>query len=160
MKEMLLMAAKSIPEEQINSVKSGLMKTLHQLAFAQKMSIKLIDDEEDVALMWVYTETDEIIVCPVTLSYKNGQTRHCRELTEDGFSLTKFIEHLVVKELIKAMSESNDVKQLQMVIDALKSAKEKSQITQIEQEDAQESPIETEPESEPKSETESGIADE
>ena len=156
MKEMLLMAAKSIPEEQINSVKSGLMKTLHQLSFAQKMSIKLIDDEEDVALMCVYSETDEIILCPVTMSYKNGQSIICRELTEDGFSLTRFVENLVVKELINAMSESNDVKQLQMVIDALKSAKDKSQITQIEQDDAKESTIENEPESEP----ESGVADE
>lgn len=152
MKEMLLMAAKSIPEEQINSVKSGVMKTLHQLSFAQKMSIKLIDDEEDVALMSVYSETDEIILCPVTLSYKSGQTIICRELTEDGFSFSRFIEHLDVKGLVNAMSESNGVKQSQMVIDALKSAKEKSQITQIEQEDAKESTIETEPES--------GIADE
>ena len=156
MKEMLLMAAKSIPEEQIQGIKSGMMKTLHQLSFAQKMSIKLIEDEEDVALMCVYSATDEIILCPVTLSYKNGQTLICRELTEDGFSFTRFIEHLDIKELINAISESNGVKQSQMVIDALKSAKEKSQITQIEQEDAKESTIETEPESE----TESGIADE
>ena len=156
MKEMLLMAAKSIPDEQINSVKSGVMKTLHQLSFAQKMSIKLIDDEEDVALMCVYSETDEIILCPVTLSYKNGQTIICRELTEDGFSFSRFIEHLDFKGLVNAMSESNGVKQSQMVIDALKSAKEKSQITQIEQDYAKESTIETEPESE----TKSGIADE
>lgn len=155
MKEMLLMAAKSIPEEKIQGLKSGMMKTLHQLSFAQKMSIKLIDNEEDVALMTVYSETDEIILCPVTLSYKNGQTIICRELTDDGFSFSRFIENLDIKELINAMSESNDVKQLQMVIDALKSAKEKSQITQIE-EDAEESKIETEPESE----NESGNGDE
>ena len=152
MKEMLLMAASSIPEDKIDSVKSGFMKTLHQLSFAQKMSVKLIDDEDDVVIMGLYSETDEIIICPVTLNYSNGKTNIRRELIGTGFSFTRFIENLDVKELINAISEKNDVKQLQMFMDAIKLAKEKSQITET-VEDVEESKIENGSKSEPEPET-------
>lgn len=140
-KDMLMMAAKQIPQEQITSVKSGIMKTLHQLAFAQKMSIKLNDDEDDVVLMFVYTDTNEIVLCPVTLSYSGGQTSIKRELVDYGFSLSRFVENLDVKEILDAVSEKNDVKQLQMVMECLTSAKNKSQISEIAEDNVEESSI-------------------
>ncbi len=137
-----MMAVKQIPQEQITSVKSGIMKTAHQLAFAQKMSIKLNDDEDDVVLMLVYTDTNEIVLCPVTLSYSGGQTQIKRELVELGFSLSRFIDNVDVKEIMDAVSEKNDVKQLQMVMECLTSAKNKSQISEIAEDNVEESTIE------------------
>lgn len=128
MKEMLMMAAKSIPESQIDSLKNGMIKMGHQLAFSQKMAIKLEDGEDDVVVMWVFTEAGEVVICPVTLAYHNGTTLHKRELVDLGFSLTKFIGELDVTKLISAISESNDVKQLQMIMDVLKNAKNQSKL--------------------------------
>ena len=125
---MLMMAAKSVPEAQINSLKSGMIKMGHQLAFSQKMSIKLDDDEDDVVVMWVFTESGEIVICPVTLAHHNGTTIHKRELIELGFSLTKFITELDIYQLLEAVSEQNDVKQLQMIMNVLKTAKNNSKL--------------------------------
>ena len=127
MKELLLMAVKQIPDDKISSMKSGLIEIMHQLAYAQKIDVKLEQDEDDVVVMGVLTRK-EIVICPVTVNYSGGVTSIKRELDELGFSATKFIDKVDIPAIIDAISEKNELKQSQTIIDVLSRAKKESGI--------------------------------
>jgi len=117
---MILTAAKFVPEPEIEKALKGFSQMITQVAFTQKMAIQLEPDEDEITAELVYTESNEVVFCPVTKKYVDGKTIHSRELVDKGFSLNRFIENLPVKRLISAFSESNETKQMQELISIFK----------------------------------------
>lgn len=131
MKEMILTAAKFVPEPEIEKALKGFSQMITQVAFTQKMAIQLEPDEDEITAELVYTESNEVVFCPVTKKYVDGKTIHSRELVDKGFSLNRFIENLPVKRLITAFGENNETKQMQELIAIFKETIDNAKIIYV-----------------------------